>query len=221
MELEVDVYLNPFLETVYSWGHGRYWWSFTGMLYRLSNGNDEVLRSPECEVPPGQLVIRGPEFTRAFEAEFLPQCPWLFTEGGSLALSTSLEYLKRIAKHRGKSTPLGRTIVSSDNRSSYFFTPSPRQTVPIKPYAHREYPIPPDLTVVVDDGQDSVSLYPDFWGSGAYVHSFRVVLGAIDDYDWKWANYFNSLLFTLDPRSRGWPLKASPILNFPGGVPRD
>jgi len=217
MEVEVDVYLNPFLETVYSWGHGLYWWTFIGMLYRLSNGNDDLLRRPECGVPPGRNIVRGPEFTRAFEAEFLPQCPWLFTEGSGLLLRTSPNLLQKIAEHRGKPYPVGTTIVSSSNRSSYFFTPSPRKTVPIKPYAHREYPVPPDLTVVVQEGQDSVSLYPDFHQSKTSVHSFRVFLEALN-WDWNWAN---SLLFTLDPLSRGWPIKANPILNFPGGVPRE
>lgn len=216
MELEVDVYLNPFLETVYSWGLGRYWWTFTGMLYRLSNGDEVLLRRPECGVPPGRNIVRNPEFTRAFEAEFLPQCPWLFTEGSNLILAASPSLLRKIAEHRGKSSPLGRTIVSSNNRSSYFFSPTPRKSVPIKPYAHRKYLVPADLTVVVDDGQDAVSLYPYFWGHGLYVQSFQCDVGWNQQY-----NYFNSLLFTLDPRSRGWPLKATPVLNFPGGVPRD
>jgi len=220
MELEVDVHLNPFLETVYSWGWGRYWWTFTGMLYRLSNGDENLLRLPECGVPPGQIIIRNPDFTRAFEAEFLPQCPWLFTEGSSLILNTSPSLLQEVAEHRGKSGPLGRTTISSNNRSSYFFSPSPRKTVSIKPYAHREYFVPADLTVVVDDGQDAVSLYPSFWGQGAYVHSFELILEGERQYFYP-PNYFNSLLFTLDPLSRGWPLKASPVLNFPGGVPRD
>jgi hypothetical protein len=217
MELEVDVYLNPFLETVYSWGWGRYWWTFTGMLYRISNGNEDLLRRPECGVPPGQLIVRNPQFIRAFEAEFLPQCPWLFTEGSSLLLHTSPSLLRQIAEHRGKSGPVGRTIVGSGNRSSYFFSPTPRQTVLLKPYAHREYPIPSDLTVVIDDGQSSVSLYPLFWSQGKYVHSFEIGFSAGVNQ----TNWFNALLFTLDPRSRGWPLKAPPVLNFPGGVPRD